>query len=62
MKIIGIVLSIILFLVPIIIGIFMFDSNEVIRSYAIVLIGGYVGQKSIDDARMFYKWFKSKLK
>ena len=62
MKIIGIVLSIILFLVPIIIGIFMFDSNEVVRSYAIVLIGGYVGSKSRDDANRFYKWFKSKLK
>lgn len=64
MKAIGIILTIILWSIPGIIGCFMFDEHEntPLQSVAIILIGMYVGYQSLRDAGTFYKWFKSNIK
>ena len=62
MKIIGIILSIILWFIPGVVWLFTLNLNSPPSLLATILIGGWIGWKSSDDAERFYKWFKSRLK
>lgn len=62
MKRIGFIISIVLWLMPILLGSFMFSKDEVVSTIFILITAGYVGDKSLQDAKKFYKWFKSNLR